>query len=139
MKRFSDRFKHSLVSELNVTPLIDLAFTLLIIFMIATPLIEQQLVIDLPKASPDPPTPVKESSIIYISLDSQANLQLNDQPITLTQLREILPLMKKRDPNTTVSLRADANLRYQELVSVLDVIKASGVKLGLATLPQAES
>ncbi|MEM9398938.1 MAG: biopolymer transporter ExbD [Verrucomicrobiota bacterium] len=135
MKRFSDRYKGDVLSDLNVTPLIDLAFTLLIIFMIATPLIEQRMEIQLPKASTEATSTTPEK-IQEIAVDAQGNIFYAEQLMTVKELETALQNLKSTDSNAAVSLRADADLRYQILVQVLDVIKKSEVKLGLATLPE---
>jgi biopolymer transport protein ExbD len=137
MKRYSQRRGGTLLSELNVTPLIDLAFTLLIIFMITAPLMEHSLEIDLPKAdlntSPTPDT-VKE-----VAINAQGGIFFEKKAISLKELDMALSDMIRRDPTAAVSLRADANLRYQQLVLVLDIIKESGARLGLATVPDTHN
>jgi len=124
----------TLLSELNVTPLIDLAFTLLIIFMITAPLMEHSLEINLPKSdqsqSPAPPETVRE-----IAIDAQGTIFFEKQVVSIRELERALADMIGRDPEAAVSLRADADLKYQQLVHVLDAIKESGARLGLATVP----
>ncbi len=133
MKRYSQRHGGSLLSELNVTPLIDLAFTLLIIFMITAPLMEHSLEIDLPKSSQQNST--APDTIKEIAIDANGNIFYEKTAINLKELEIALSEMMRRDPAGAVSLRADANLRYQQLVLVLDTIKESGARLGLATVP----
>ncbi|MEM1159110.1 MAG: biopolymer transporter ExbD [Verrucomicrobiota bacterium] len=124
----------TLLSELNVTPLIDLAFTLLIIFMITAPLMEHSLEIELPKSNQQ--TSSAPDTVREIAVDANGTIFFEKQVINLKELELALADLMRRDPNGAVSLRADANLRYQQLVLVLDTIKESGARLGLATTPE---
>lgn len=135
MKRYSQRFDGGLLSELNVTPLIDLAFTLLIIFMITAPLMEHSLDIKLPKSkeSASPPAP---QTVVEVSIDDRGDVFYGRKRVSLKELELALAELTRRDDTAAVSLRADAALPYQKLVGVLEVIKESGVRLGLATTPQ---
>ena len=133
MKRYSQRHGGTLLSELNVTPLIDLAFTLLIIFMITAPLMEHSLEIELPKSNQQ--TSSTSDTVKEIAVDANGNIFYEKSAVHLEQLKLELAQLMRQDPNGAVSLRADANLRYQQLVLVLDAIKESGARLGLATTP----
>jgi biopolymer transport protein ExbD len=135
MKRFSNSYRGHTLSELNITPLLDLVFVLLIIFMIATPALEQQLPVNLPKSAPQSNTPVPETSVHSVTVDGNGRIALDRTPVSIDELQPALQRLKARDENTAVALRADANLRYQTLVRVLDAIKEAEVKLGLATVP----
>jgi len=136
MKRYSQRVGGTLLSELNVTPLIDLAFTLLIIFMITAPLMEHSLEINLPKSetsdAPPPPQTVRE-----VAVDGQGQIFFEGMATNLDGLARALNDMVAADPEAAVSLRADEGLRYQQLVRVLEAIKNSGARLGLATAPES--
>jgi len=134
MKRYSQRHGGTLLSELNVTPLIDLAFTLLIIFMITAPLMEHSLEIELPKSNQQ--TSSAPDTVKEIAVDANGAIFFEKTAINLKELELALAELMRRDPNGAVSLRADANLRYQQLVLVLDTIKESGARLGLATTPE---
>ncbi|MFQ3670604.1 MAG: biopolymer transporter ExbD [Verrucomicrobiia bacterium] len=136
MKRISERYRTSTLGELNITPLLDLVFVLLIIFMIATPVLEQQMTINLPTARPEAAPELDPRSIKPVSVDASGRVFLERREVTVAQLEAELIRLREADPNTTVSLRADANLPYQKLVGVLDAVKGAGVKLGLANLPE---
>lgn len=137
MKRISDRFRTSTLAELNITPLLDLVFVLLIIFMISTPVLEQQMTLNLPSASPDTQPEIDPRSVKSVTVDSSGKIFLEKAPVTVQQLETELIRLRTANPDTVVSLRADADLKYQELVRVLDAVKNAGVKLGLANLPEA--
>ncbi|GAB4244393.1 MAG: protein TolR [Candidatus Methylacidiphilales bacterium] len=136
MKRISDRYRTSTLGELNITPLLDLVFVLLIIFMIATPVMEQQMALNLPKARPDNAPEIDPKSVKPVSVEASGRIFLEKQEVSLTELEAALIRLRQADPNTVVSLRADAELPYQKLVGVLDAVKSAGVKLGLANLPE---
>lgn len=129
----------TLLSELNVTPLIDLAFTLLIIFMITAPLMEHSLEISLPKSDTDNPTQSIPQTIKEVALDRNGTIFYEGNAISLKELELALAEMTRNDPEAAVSLRADAGLTYQQLVDVLEIIKQSGARLGLSTTPKPRS
>jgi len=124
------------MTELNITPLLDLVFVLLIIFMITTPLIEQQISLNLPKSQPATQNKVNPKSVLSVNIDAKGTIFLSEKKVTLQQLEAAITQQMKKDSNSAVALRADAKLQYQQLVDVLDLIKNSGAKLGLATTPR---
>lgn len=124
------------MTELNITPLLDLVFVLLIIFMITTPLIEQQISLNLPKSQPATQNDVNPKSVLSVNIDAKGTIYLSEKKVTLKQLEAAITQQMKKDSNSAVALRADAKLQYQQLVDVLDLIKNSGAKLGLATTPR---
>ncbi|MDZ4788311.1 MAG: biopolymer transporter ExbD [Blastochloris sp.] len=136
MKRHSSRFQGHVMTELNITPLLDLVFVLLIIFMITTPLIEQQISLNLPKSQPATQNKVNPKSVLSVNIDAKGTIFLSEKKVTLQQLEAAITQQMKKDSNSAVALRADAKLQYQQLVDVLDLIKNSGAKLGLATTPR---
>ncbi len=135
MKRHSSRFQSHVITELNITPLMDLVFVLLIIFMITTPLIEQQITLSLPKTAATPQTPVNPKSVLNVNIDATGTIYLSNKKVRLRELEIAIAKQMEDDPNSAVALRADSKLQYQQLVDVLDLIKKSGAKLGLATTP----
>ncbi len=136
MKRYSQRWHGGgVLAELNITPLLDLCFVLLIIFMITTPLMEQQMEIKLPKARSNPAYQIDPKSIVQVSIDSKGVITANKHVMTTHQLEIYLANAMENNPDSVVALRADANLRYQELMDVLDVVKRSGARLGLSNTP----
>lgn len=125
------------LSEINITPLLDLAFVLLIIFMITTPLMEQKIDIQLPKSKPSLAQVVDEKFVKQIAIDAAGRIFLDDERVEVEELAQRLMEWKAQNENAAVSFRADANLKYQQIIHVLDAIKDSGVKLGLATVPES--
>jgi biopolymer transport protein ExbD len=141
MKRFSQRSRGGAVlAELNITPLLDLCFVLLIIFMITTPLMEQSLDVKLPHAKADPSYQLDAKNILNVTVNAKGVISVGRE--TLRSVGELEILLNKelqKNPKTVVALRADKDLRYQELVDVLDVVRRSGAPLGLTNLPDAKN
>lgn len=129
MKRFSSRSSYTSMAELNVTPMIDLAFTLLIIFIITTPLLEQTIPLQLPVATiQQEPQPTAERPPKTISLDTQGILYAENRPVSITELQATLHAWKIEDPEVSVILRADKETRYQQLIDIFDALKLSDIK-----------
>ncbi len=124
------------LAELNITPLLDLVFVLLIIFMITTPLMEQQLPVDLPKATTSLPTTMPDpKSILTLTLSQDGSVLLGSEKVTLDQLTPLLTQRKARDPELVVSLRADSSLPYEKIFRALEAVRSAGARLDLANTP----
>ena len=133
MKRFSDRHQLATLSELNVTPLLDLAFVLLIIFMITTPLMEKSsnLVVPTTKGAEGA---VEPSQVETISIDKDANVTLNGTALTLDALEPALAQLQASKPSLAVVIRAHKELSVQKLVDVMDTLKRVGItKIGVVS------
>ena len=124
------------LAELNITPLLDLVFVLLIIFMITTPLMEQQLPVDLTKATSSLPTTMPDpKSILTLTLSKDGSVLLGSEKVTLDQLTPLLTQRKARDPELVVSLRADSSLPYEKIFRALEAVRSAGARLDLANTP----
>ena len=136
MRRSSRSSSGLAVAELNITPLLDLVFVLLIIFMITTPLMEQQLPVDLPKASTSIATSLPDpKSILTLTLAKDGSTLLGSEKIRLDQLTSLLTQRKARDPQLVVSLRADSSLPYETVFRALEAVRSAGARLDLANFP----
>jgi biopolymer transport protein ExbD len=132
VKKFS-KGSHSSLNELNITPLLDLAFVLLVIFIITTPQLSNDLEMSLPSAK-KPSTPAKPPKIARILVDIHGKVTMDDKPIELPALKQTLTTMYTSDTNTAVVVRGAADTDYQHVISVLDIIQQIGItKVGLAT------
>jgi len=121
-RNFHRKDRLSALTEINVTPLIDLAFALLIIFMITTPLLEQTIEVNLPveaaKAQPEDREDFQAVSINRAGLYFWGEEQVSEQ-----QLGDLLDTMAMDPAPPVLSIRADASLPYQRVITVIDMIK----------------
>lgn len=126
MKRFSERTSARGFAELNVTPMLDFAFTLLVIFLITTPLLESGIDVSLPQAVSNrrPPDP---RSVQTITITRTGGLYWNREPIAIGQLPVKVAEAMRARPDLAVAVRADRDLRYQDLVTVFDALQTGGV------------
>jgi biopolymer transport protein ExbD len=137
MRRYSQRNSLSTLSEINITPLLDLAFVLLIIFMITTPLLENSMSLVIP-SSGAASTPVNASQVQTISIDRNEALSLNNHVVDLDTLSAQLIQLKQANPDVAVVIRPDRELPVQKLVSLMDALQRAQItKVGIAT--KAES
>jgi biopolymer transport protein ExbD len=124
---------HGSLNELNITPLLDLVFVLLVIFIITTPQMMNNLEMTLPSGKPPPPNRDKPK-INTISEDSQGQTFLNDSPVTIPQLKDDLQQMKSGNPDLSVVVKGADDVDYQNVVNVLDVLQQLNItKVGLVT------
>lgn len=133
MRRYSQRQSLSTLSEINITPLLDLAFVLLIIFMITTPLLESSMSLIIP-SSAERNVPLNASRVQTISVDRNNALKLNNEVVDLATLNARLAELKQRHPDLAVVIRPDRELPVQKLVAVMDALQRAGItKVGVAT------
>jgi len=122
----------NVLSEINVTPFVDVMLVLLVIFMVTAPLLQQGIDVNLPKAKGKDLPPeeritlvIKKGGIIY----------MNDNPVSLSQMGHKLQVISKLNPN--VFLKADKDVPYGFVVEVMGEIKEAGIeKLGMITEPK---
>ena len=130
-KKFSASSHHTM-SELNITPLLDLAFVLLVIFIITTAPAVNDLNISLPTAASRPKDAA--AKVNYITVDNAGKIFLNTVEMTEPELLRTLVEFRKADPDLNVVVRGDSRIQYQKIVGVLDVLVSANVsKVGLAT------
>ena len=135
-RRFSDRHQLQTLSELNVTPLLDLAFVLLIIFMITTPLMENSTDLVLPSGDAAA-QPVNMDKVQAVSMHADEQLTLNELPVTLADLESRLTAARAAEPELAVLIRPHKDLPIQRLSEVLDATKRAGVKrIGFVNTPK---
>lgn len=135
MRRFASRQSFQTLSELNVTPLLDLAFVLLIIFMVTTPLIESNLALIVP-TSKSAEGAVDPKDVQFVAIDQAGIITLNEQPVSVEVLKGELEMLRQNQPLTAVAIRADRDLTIQVLISLMDAVKSAGItKVGLLTRP----
>ena len=133
MKRYSQRNSLSTLSEINVTPLLDLAFVLLIIFIITTPLLENSLNLSLP-SSGVANAAVDPAKVQTVSIDRNAAIKFNDERVDAETLAARLQAVKRANPEVAVVIRPDRELPVQDLIRLMDVLQRAQIsKVGIAT------
>lgn len=131
MKKCSKTAHHSL-TELNITPLLDLAFVLLVIFIITTTPIVNDLDLNLPKAAKHEKDPPRKAN--YVTVDNAGAVYLNKKEVNTDQLLLELIQLRVDDPDLNVIVRGDSKTKYRKIVAVLDALQqANVVKVDLAT------
>jgi len=138
MRRYSQRQSLSSLSEINITPLLDLAFVLLIIFMITTPLLESSMGLIIPSSGAKNP-PVTSSQVQTISIDRNEAIRLNNQAVDLDALSSQVSELKRANPEVVVIIRPDRDLPVQKLITLMDALqRAQIMKVGIATRAEAK-
>ena len=129
----SNREVGTSLSEINVTPLVDVMLVLLIIFMVTAPMMQSGIGVDLPSAETDS-SPAEEGLTLTISADRYIHME--DQAVNQFLLEQKLKEYFYGQENKVVFLRADKNLPYGFVIQIVDIIKKSGVQvLGLIVEP----
>jgi len=137
MKRYSNRSNFSTLSEINVTPLLDLAFVLLIIFMITTPLLENSMNLVIPSSSAAN-APISKAQVQTISIDRDETIRINNEVVGADSLAARLLDLKRSNPDVAIVIRPDRELPVQKLVTLMDSLQRAQItKVGIAT--KAES
>jgi biopolymer transport protein ExbD len=131
MKKTS-RSHHSSLNELNITPLLDLVFVLLVIFIITTPQMMNNLEMSLP--SGNPPKTKDKPKINNIIVDAKGQTYLNNELVDMKLLRERLQAIKDAEGDPNVVVQGDDSVDYQHMINVLDILRQLSItKVGLAT------
>jgi biopolymer transport protein ExbD len=118
--------------EINITPMLDLAYVLLIIFIILTTATVQGIKVNLPKASAQPS--LAENKTKAISITADGTIYLDTFPVTMSELENLLRQYKAAKPDLPVIIKADSSIQYQRVVDVLDLLgRLQITQLGLVT------
>jgi biopolymer transport protein ExbD len=135
MRRFSQRSALVTLSEINITPLLDLAFVLLIIFVITTPLLEQSINLKLPQGG-KPDKPIEKQDVRTVEISPQGIYTLNRQRMSLDQIETQLRKDFNSNPNLVVYIRADEMGRNKDLYAIIDRCQRNGIiRYSLRTEP----
>jgi biopolymer transport protein ExbD len=135
MRRFSQREGLTTLSEINVTPMLDLCFVLLVIFMITTPLLENSTELSLPTGGAAGRT-VDPEKVQTLSIDRNEAVSLNGEAVALDQLTARLEALRRDKPDAAVVIRPHKELSVQKLVAVMDCIQRAQIaKVGIVTQP----
>lgn len=132
--------KRSVMSEINVTPLVDVMLVLLIIFMVTAPMMQEGVSVDLPQAKGTPLQKEQKAEEIVISVSNQGNIFINDTPVAEEMLPEKILEATKKNPANEVYLRADKTVPYGIVVRIMGALRNAGIaNLGMITTPQEDS
>lgn len=135
-RRFSERPGLHTLSELNITPLLDLAFVLLIIFMITTPLMENSTDLVLPNSDAAAPS-VNMDKVQAVSIHADGSLTFNGEVADLATIEGKVAELRAADPELAVLIRSHQEQSVQKFSEVLDAMRRTGVKrIGFASTPK---
>lgn len=127
------RSHHTTLAELNITPLLDLVFVLLVIFIITTPQLMNNFELALPSEKSASPKPAKPA---YIKVVGRNQIQLNSHSLTFAEFKDELARRKAAQPDIAVIVEASDRAEYQAVVSVLEAVQQLNItQAGLATAP----
>ncbi|MCZ6874522.1 MAG: protein TolR [bacterium] len=131
------KYPRTTLSEINITPLVDVMLVLLIIFMITAPMLQQGIDINLPVATGVPQQ--QQTSQVILTITKKGDIYLNQTGYTLAALRPKLKALYKTRHQRKIYLQADTDVPYGTVVHVMDEIKKAGiVKLGMITQPSTK-
>jgi biopolymer transport protein TolR len=139
--------RRPVMSEINVTPMVDVMLVLLIIFMVAAPLLTTNIDIDLPTARGGVPSSSKEPPLALSvkvadgTCNSKVDMYLGDTKIPLTELEAKMKAVREARPggDNAVFLRGDRNVCYTDMMKVLGYIRATGFKANIVIIPEEGS
>ena len=136
MRRFSQRNSLVTLSEINITPLLDLAFVLLIIFIITTPLLEQGFNLNLAKGGAAD-AKVEKEDVRTVEIDARGNFMLDRTRMSPAQIEQSLVFAYRKNPNLVVYIRADKDGRIEPFADVMNRCIRNGiVKFSFRTAPE---
>ena len=132
-----ERSPEGTISQINVTPLVDVMLVLLVIFMVTAPILQQGVNVNLPKVQAGALT--GEDVQLVVAVTARGTVYLNDAAMTVPELQEKLRAILRERPDRRVFLRADVDVRYGDVMKVMASIREAGVqKLGMVTEPPGD-
>ena len=124
------------MSEINMTPLVDVMLVLVVIFILTAPLLASSIRLDLPRAASAKPNDAPK--FITVVLDKAGKAFLDDKPVNAEQLSQRLSQAAKADPDTEIQLRADTGVPYGRVIEVMGAAQKAGLnRIGFAAEPAA--
>jgi biopolymer transport protein TolR len=128
------------MSEINVTPLVDVMLVLLIIFMVTAPMMQEGVSVDLPQAQGSPLDKKQEAEQIIITVAGPDKILVNETAVSEEQLLNTIVEATKKNPNTAVNLRGDKSVPYGTVIRIMAALISAGIQnVGIITVPREES
>lgn len=127
MRRFSQKNALVTLADINVTPLLDLAFVLLIIFVITTPLLEQNVQLQLPKGGRADEEKLTRADIRTVEVDKDGGLKLEGQTLSLDEMEAALVEASRQNPKLVINIRGDRRAAWGPIASLLDRCEQKGL------------
>ncbi|MBM3845309.1 MAG: hypothetical protein FJ405_03350 [Verrucomicrobia bacterium] len=127
MRRFSQKNSLVTLNDINITPLLDLAFVLLIIFVITTPLLEQGLDLSLPEGGVKD-RELQKTDIKTIDVSNQGKYVMGSRPMSLSEIEAALTEAKRRNPKLVVYIRCDKKTAWEHPMALMDRLEQRGIK-----------
>lgn len=127
MRRFSQKNHLVTLNDINITPLLDLAFVLLIIFIITTPMLEQSLKLNVPVGGA-PSSTVRKDQVKTIEVSPAGGYMLKGKHHTLAQIEQALRMEFQSDPELAIYVRADESEPYKNVFALLDLCERLQIK-----------
>tara|TARA_Y100001934_G_scaffold279481_1_gene383352 strand:- start:5100 stop:5519 length:420 start_codon:yes stop_codon:yes gene_type:complete len=128
MRRFSQRTQLVTLNEINVTPLLDLAFVLLIIFIITAPMLESSVTLDLPDGITENHEEPKKEDIHLVEIEKNGQFWLDKQKLSLAHVEYRLAMIYETNKNLIVSVRADKDGKADHIIQLVDRCMKNGIK-----------
>jgi len=123
------------MSEINVTPLVDVMLVLLVTFMVTAPLLTQAIRVDLPKTAATPP--VTEQKVVALSIDAKRQIYIDKKPVAADALEASLKSLRERDPDLNLHVYADDHVPYGDVARMLAASDRAGIsKLAFVTVQE---
>jgi len=135
MRRFSQRNSLVTLSDINITPLLDLAFVLLIIFVITTPLLEQSIELKLPKGG-RADRPVNARDFHTVEINSRGSYVFDGKPLSLAQIENSVVADARANPNLVLRIRADRATPFDHVFQVTDMCANNGIRVSFRSEPR---
>ena len=135
MRRFSQRNPLVTLSDINITPLLDLAFVLLIIFVITTPFQDKSIELKLPHGGAAENRKIDPRNVRIVEVSNTGFYKLGGQRTDMPQMISRLAQDARANPNLIVYIRADKDSRYELLAALLDTCQRNGIKISFRTDP----
>ena len=115
------------MSDINMTPLVDVLLVLVVLLLVTAPLIAPMLKLDLPKVTAQPAAPLPPNQTMQIAIEAAGQFRVQGQNLNLLQLSESMRRVAQTQPQTELQLSANASVPYGAVVSVLDAAQAAGL------------